>query len=99
MSDTYLDAEMEAWEKASENDYDPDVTCGICGGQSPNGEHEVHDTPCVIELLQKRDEAKAESAQRLVLLRDLAAWYSDTANAHFRYLPIGLVERLEEELK
>ena len=43
--------------------------------------------------------SQAESDRRLELLKDLAIWYSDTANVHFRYLTIELVERLEKELE
>ncbi len=51
------------------SDYDPDVTCGICGGFDPNEDHEVHDTPCVEELLLKWHKSKALAASRLELLR------------------------------
>ena len=36
--------------------------------------------------------------RRLALLREIADWYSATANAGFRYLPLDIVERLEDEL-
>ena len=41
---------------------------------------------------------KDDADRRRELIRDLAAWYSDTANVSYRFLPIEMVERLEEEL-
>ena len=51
------------------------------------------------DFISALENAEAIASRRLTLLRDIATWYSDTANAHFRYLPIELVERLEKELQ
>ena len=48
----------------------------------------------VRDLLKEADKAD----RRLALLKDIAAWYRDTANAHYRYLPLDLLDRLEKEL-
>lgn len=64
------------------SDYDPDVTCGICGGQDPNEEHEVHDSPCVRELSLKWHKAEALAASRLELLREARSVTKD-ADGHW----------------
>ena len=51
-----------------------------------------------LEEKESRQHFQALADKRLELLRDLAAWYRDTTNVSFRFLPIDLVERLEEEL-